>query len=510
VTFRPDAPCDRRSGFHPGRRFALTGACAIALFAGLALPASGLADGTPLIDATVYSASGSREQIVDTGDLAGCATVPPNGIYDEYLPGGGFIPDPVGGNSWWDLRTALTCGSQPVLPLPLNFGDITVFNNGAPEGQPGSELTPGDLADPSDFVDPDQQPLVSVPSSSQVEYDRPYRGGDDANAEDRVGPAAGAPIQISVFTNALAVTVIPSTTQIAPGQTVTFHTAVTPSPGGNVSYQWNFSDGTPNTSTSPDPTITFDDAGDWPVSVQVSDDQGDGGPGSTLVQVGTPPPGTTTGPTTGAFTTSTPSTSATTPAPPTHHHHHGHAPATSTDTSTTRTSSTTTTSASQTTTTSTTTGTSAATTTTTSTTSTVAGPPAASGSGSAGAAPPLATTPAATTPTGSTPGTTSAPAAPTTTTPAPAPHPGSRLPIVTGRLIASVDPQAPGASPLVHTIAGGIPAAGAIARDRSKNSPAAIIAGILAALVLLGLGAARERQGASAWRSLRPPWSRRS
>jgi hypothetical protein len=500
-------PCDRRSGIHPGRRSALTSACAVALFAGLALPASGLADGTPLLEVSV---DGGPSQEVGTGDLANCQNAPVDNNFD-VVNDGNDAPEFVGGFNWWDLGTLLTCGSPPVLGSLQSFSFLTLFEpNRGPESGNGV-ITRDDLESGNNFHNPGERPLLNY-SPPNVEYLRPWRGGDDSNAPDTIGPST-APIAVSVFTGSqLNVTVTPSATQIAPGQTVTFSTTVTPALSGSLSYQWNFGDGTPNTSTSPDPTITFNDAGNWPVTVQVSDDQGDGGPGSTLVQVGTPPTGTTTGPTTGAFTTSTPTTSATTPKPPTHNRH-GHAPATSTGTSTkTSAASTTTASGSQTTATTTTTRTTAATTTTaTSTTSTAAGPPAAAGSGSAAppaSAPPVApsTAPAKTT------GSTTAPstAAATTTTPAPAPHPGSRLPLVTGRLIASVDPQAPGASPLVHTIAGGTPAEGAIADDRSRSSPAAIIAGILAALALLGLGAARERRGAIAWRSLRPPWSRRS
>jgi plastocyanin len=496
-------PCDRRSGVHPGRRFAFASASALTIGVVLALPAAGIA--APLLDVTVYRGATPQEQTIDSSDLSGCPTAPSTN-YAEHGPGGEVFNDSVGGSSSWDLETALTCGSDPILPSIDDFSSITVFNpdQGTPEAQAGSTITPGDLSAPTDFADTSQQPLIAT-TGSNTEYDRPYRGGNDFNASDKIDTSSGA-IPISIFTGqTLEVTVIPSATQVAAGETVTFTPTVVPE-SPNLSYRWDFGNATPNTSTNQTPTTTYDTAGNWKITLQVTDDQGDGGVGATTVTVGTPPPGTTTGPTTGAFTTSTPTTSSTTSAPPTRRHH-GHAPATSSSTSTT---STTKTSASQTTTTSTTTRTSPATTTETSTTSTAAGPPAASGSGSSGAAPPLATTPAATTPTGSATGTTPAPAAPTQTTHTPAPHPGSQLPLVTGRLIASVNPQAPGASPLVHTIAGGIPAAGAIAGNRSRTSPAAIIAGILAALALLGLGALRERQGAFTWRSLRSPWSRRS
>jgi PKD domain len=495
---------DRRPGVLPGRRFALVGA--VALAACLALPAAGLADDFPVIDATVFAAGASpHEQQVTFGYLSGCQTAA-QAVYVEHGADGTVFNDQVGGSNSWDLRTALTCGPAPVLPS-LQFGDITVFNtNDAAEVQPGSALTPGDFSGSGGFP-PGELPVVTVPNSTQIRYDRPYRGGDDADAADGVGPS-DQPISIDVFTGArLNATVTASATQIAPGQTVTFDATVDPASPG-LSYQWSFGDG--QTATGQDPEHTFTSDGRFPVTVLATDGQGGGGGGGTTVTVGTPPPATTTGPTTGAFTTPTTPTTATTPGTPTRHprRHHPAGPGTHTTTSPGPTTTATTPPRRQTTSTTTTT-TTHTTPATTSSTSTSAG------SSPTPAVPlPAPTTPAVTTPPPAT-STASAPTTPAPSTPAPtqtsaspppARHP--RQPLVSGRLIASLNPVPAGSSPLTHPIAEGAGAVAVAAVPHSSSSPLALIASLCGVALLLGLGAMRERRGGPDWRSLRPPWSR--
>jgi hypothetical protein len=504
---------DRRPGVLPGRRFALVGA--VALAACLAFPASGLADDFPVIDATVFAAGASpQEQQVTFEYLSGCQTAP-QAVYVEHGADGTVFSDQVGGSNSWDLRTALTCGPTPVLPS-LQFGDITVFNtNGAAEVQPGSALAPGDFSGSGGFP-PGELPVVTVPNSTQIRYDRPYRGGDDADAADGVGPS-DQPISIDVFTGAqLNATVTASATQIAPGQTVTFDATVDPASPG-LSYQWSFGDG--QTATGQDPEHTFTSDGRFPVTVLATDGQGGGGGGGTTVTVGTPPPATTTGPTTGAFTTPTTApTTATTPGTPTHHprRHHPAGPGTHTTTSPGPTTTATTPPRRQTTSTTSTTATTTTHTTpaTTSSTSTSAGSPPTPGV-SPGPGAPAATTPAAATPPSAT-STARPPTAPTPSTPAPtqtaaSPSPGhhSQMPLVTGRLIASLDPVPARSSPLTHPIAeGGGAVVVAAAVPHSSSSPLTLIASLCGVALLLGLGAMRERRGGLDWRSLRPPWSR--
>jgi hypothetical protein len=82
------------------------------------------------------------------------------------------------------------------------------------------------------------------------------------------------------------------------------------------------------------------------------------------------------------------------------------------------------------------------------------------------------------------------------------------MPLVTGRLIASLDPVPAGSSPLTHPIAEGGGAVVVAAVPHSSDSPLALIASLCGVALLLGLGAMRERRVGLDWRSLRPPWSR--
>jgi PKD repeat protein len=84
-------------------------------------------------------------------------------------------------------------------------------------------------------------------------------------------------------------------------------------------------------------------------------------------------------------------------------------------------------------------------------------------------------------------------------------RPGVRSvgPLVTGRLIADVTPLPAGSSPLVH-LSPGSAAAAPRPPQPSQRSPLPAIAGCLAIVLLLGLGARRELAGPDWWRTLRP------
>jgi hypothetical protein len=509
MTFPRHLTHGRRPGAFPGRRFAF-----VAVICGaLALPSAAVADSSdfPVLVGNVYGAGPTPQPFTKTFDELSqsqqCQTAPP-APYDEHGAGGLDFSDNLGGPDSWTLAEALTCGPTPVLPS-LQFGDMTVVDvNGHPEVQAGSAITPQDFTGSGGFP-ANTFPLVSVAggSSSQIRYDRPWRGGDDENAQDTVGPS-GQPITVDVFTGAqLTVTVTLSPTQLAPGGSVTFTPNIAPVTQG-LTYEWNFGNG--DTSNAVDPTETFTVAGNYPVSLVVHDDQGAGGAGGLTLDVGTVTnPGSST---TGAVTPPTPTT-GTTPGKPTRHprRHHDPGPGTHTGTSTT---STTTTSTAHTATT-TTTSSSSTTTPTTSTTHTTTAPPAPGASPERGT--PAPTTPTATTPTTpppvtSTPTTATTPppaqTAPTHTTPTPGPAHPARLPLVTGQLIASVNAVPAGSSPLVHAVQAGGGAAAVAHVPESSGSPWALIGSLTAVAALLGLGAWRERRGGPDWRSLRPPWSR--
>jgi hypothetical protein len=73
---------------------------------------------------------------------------------------------------------------------------------------------------------------------------------------------------------------------------------------------------------------------------------------------------------------------------------------------------------------------------------------------------------------------------------------------VTGQLVGDVTPLPAGASPLVHAVAAQTSAPPA--RQATHTSRLAALAGALAVVLLLGLGAGRELRGRRGWRALLP------
>jgi hypothetical protein len=75
-------------------------------------------------------------------------------------------------------------------------------------------------------------------------------------------------------------------------------------------------------------------------------------------------------------------------------------------------------------------------------------------------------------------------------------------PLITGQLIADVTPLAPGASPLVHSVAA--PTSAPPARQATRTSRLPALAAALVVALLLALGAGRELRGRRDWRTLLP------
>ena len=128
------------------------------------------------------------------------------------------------------------------------------------------------------------------------QYDRPWRGGgqgqpdydflDEVQASDNDQPL---PIAIEVFEGPLlTVTVSASQTTVPVGGTVTFSATVTGQNGSALSYSWNF-DGGAQSSTAANPQVTFGNAGQYDVTVEVTDTAGGGGGAEIPITVGTPP-----------------------------------------------------------------------------------------------------------------------------------------------------------------------------------------------------------------------------
>ena len=176
-----------------------------------------------------------------------------------------------------------------------------IDGQGAPETGPGSTLTPADLVPQgsTDFNSPQEAPVVQALGSVN-QYDRPWRGGgqgqpdydflDEVQASDNDQPL---PIAIEVFEGPLlAVTVSASRTTVPVGGTVTFSTTVTGQNGSALSYSWSFG-GAAQSSTAANPQVSFGTAGQYDVTVEVTDTSGGGGGAEIPITVGTPAAPTT-------------------------------------------------------------------------------------------------------------------------------------------------------------------------------------------------------------------------
>ncbi|MBV9604208.1 MAG: PKD domain-containing protein [Solirubrobacterales bacterium] len=434
-----------------------------------------------LVSATVYSSNGTSTDTVTLGALQADPTRCPaySGPQSmQELGRNGFVgvslPPSGAQTGTWSLGTALGCMQTPIALSAVQ--GITVLGfDGSPLAGAGSELRPADLAPPSDFSDPSQAPVVEALGSAN-QYDRPYRGGSDQDFLDEVQQSANdqpEPISIEVFEGPLlTVKVHASRTSVPVGGTVTFHATVSGAGGSPLSYAWNFGGGASN-STAPAPRARFDSAGQYGVTVQVTDQSGGGGVASIPITVGgKPKAGSGSQSRSGAGSALT-SHSPTGPLSSAGNHPGGKPGSTKTGGSNSNISQNS--------------GGAAATTPSTTPTTQVTTP----------------TTPA------STPTTTprlTKPANPRHTPspklPAPLTLPQSAGPTVSGQLISDVIPIAPGASPLVHTV----PASVASAPPARRAITATLlgpVGAVLAVILLLVLGAGRELGWRPRWPALK-------
>ena len=471
-------PVDRRPGIFPGRRFALVLALTLGVFGGSAGLAGADAGSDTLVTATVYSASGTSIDSVSVAQLQAnpgqCPTYQESSMNE--LGRQGFVDVPLAQNATWSLPTILGCLQTPI-PVASVKG-VTVINAaGSPEVGSDSQLSPQDLATPSDFNNQSESPVVQALGSLN-QYDRPYRGSPQGQADDdyldevqSTQDDQPAPISIEVFEGGrLTVTASASKTKVAPGGAVSFSATVSGANGSPVSYSWSF-DGQAANSTAPNPQATFDAVGQYDVGVQVTDSAGAGGGTEIPITVGSPPPARTGSHHQEGAGTNRKSNSPTGPRKSSGNHAGGaagnHKSPSTTSAKTTSTA-------------------------------------------------PASTTPSSTSTTPSHPATPSATPTHTTTAPSRARHPTQHTspltqprtrvfpagPLVNGQLISDVTTLPAGTSPLVHSVAA--PAASAPpARQAVRTSPVPALAAAFGVILLLGLGAGRELRGRRGWRALR-------
>ena len=440
-----------------------------------------------LVTATVYTASGTSTDSVTVAALEAnpgqCPTYQEQSMNEQGRQG--FVDVQLPQNATWSLPTILGCLPTPIPPGAIK-GVTVIASNGTPEEGSGSAITARDLASPSDFDNTSEYPVFEALGSLN-QYDRPWRGNAGGQPDyDFFDEVQGTqddqptPIAIEVFEGGvLTVTVNASRTTVPAGGTVAFSATVSGGNGSPLSYSWSFDGAAPN-STAAAPSVTFGAAGQYDVTLQVTDTGGDGGGTEIPITVGSLPPAATGTHKQSGSGTSRKSHSPTGPRRSSGNHA-GSSPGTHKTQSTTA-------------------GKNNTTTSTTSHTSTTP---------SSAATTPSSTRPA-TTPT--TPAHTSGsrrrtPRRPAPVIKAPAPAPLSG-PLVIGQLISDITPLPAGASPLVRTVPAPQPSAPP-ARQAIRASALPAVASGLAVALLLGLGAARElrgrrdRRGRRGWRSWR-------
>lgn len=498
---QPEQLANRRPGIPPGRRFALALGLTLALFgsAGVASADSGSA---PMVSATIYGSGGgtSTTSVSASQLLANPQKCPAYAKTEmtEYNSSGpstvGLPHDNGSGTGTWAMPTILQCLQNPVSVGDVHTG-ITVLNgDGSPQVGSGSQLTPADLATPSDFSPTTDSPVVSNLGSS-FQYNRPWRGQGDLDANDQV--TSGDPIAIEVFEGPpLSVRATASPSSPAAGSSVSFSAQVSGDEGSALTYNWTFGDNLPD-SHAASPSVMYTDGGSYTVSLQVTDSIG--GAGGTTVPItvngspSSPPPPTTSTP---ATTTGPSRGTGGNPNGGTHGSGSGNGKGSGTTPSN---------------------GNGNQGKPSHPTSSHTQQPSHSGGAGSSGpsGSPSVTTSPSTTS---STTTSTSSSPSETPTSPQrrsnhhtrhrapthsrPSPTSGSPGQLVTGRLVADVTPLPANASPLVQRSPGSAAVAPARAGN-TTNSPVAVIAGCLAVVLLLGLGAGRELLGPGWWRTLR-------
>jgi hypothetical protein len=483
----------RRPGIFPGRRFALATVVACAALAG-ALTATAAAEPT-VVSATIFpgTAGSVSSQQVMRSTLDTCDPYEgPSSIALQPNQNQQAISQPA-----WTLGTVLTCGLQ------IPSGDVNSVQVVKFTGTYETPLSNAQIFDTGQYPGTDGAlPTIYVDGNEdQTTYVRPPLSPTDANAADSV-TQQGDPVSLVVYENQppLAVTATQSpvagsqgttTEQVTLGATVTTADG-TPIPSSALTFSWTVDNAAPVSDAAPIVTVP---SGVTPVTVQAYDPSTGAGGIATLdvTYNPTPPPaqnnkppgagdhkqanptgqphgklrgggrlehaGTNKGaskvhtrsrpaPSTHTPTTSTPA--ASTPAPST--------PAPSAPATTTPATS----------------------------------PPS--------APPPTIQTTTMPTPT---PGLTVV-TAPTKTPPHPrthtakrrsAAHPGSPQRLVTGRLVADVQPRPESESPLVRPIATQAAAPSLVHAAGDGTSAPTWVYATLAVLLLLGGGAVYERRG---------------
>jgi PKD domain len=234
-----------------------------------------------VVAATVFGgAGGATTRAVSAQALGGC----------PLYSGGPMVLHPSGqpfqpaSGSSWSVSTVLSCA------LGIPTSDLNSVQLYSPQHGYESPLSGADLTDPGRYHDPTSPQALPVISSDGNEYlniyDRPWRGGNDANGSDQV-EANQSPISLVVFEKGAPLTVRAARqvvsrdgSSFSDRLSATVSDAGAPVPSSALRWSWNFGDG--RTSTLATPTHSFLN-GAYAVTVVVTDRRSGSGGTATLV-----------------------------------------------------------------------------------------------------------------------------------------------------------------------------------------------------------------------------------
>lgn len=259
----------------------------------LACSAAGAVADRPAVVATLHEPGGvvtTPPAVTIEALEANACTTYSGQVPQLYGPHGAVSAQPPGPNTW-SLAEVLECGLVPGV-APGAVTELSVRKlNGATETGAASTLLGTELTSTKDFVD-GALPLITYDGSNVIYY-RPWRGGGDQNAGDKVEQPNPSPLAIDVFEGApLTVVAQASSATVTAGVVVGFSATVSDASGGGspspstLSYAWDFDGGAgETTSASATPSETFATAGTYNVTVQVTDIAGGGGADTATITV---------------------------------------------------------------------------------------------------------------------------------------------------------------------------------------------------------------------------------
>jgi PKD repeat protein len=286
-----EEPRNRRPGPISGRRLAL--AVAVAALALALSPRGASADsGASLgVTANVFAANGTQStSSVTAGGLQA------QSAQCTVYTGGSYINGETFPTWTWTVWTALGC-----LSPALDLNNVSAVVVQKPDGSAESQLSPLELQGGQGSPDASTPPVVFDDGSNMQYYDG--TPGDHVETQQFTVDVYEGP--------ALDVRIVPSHTSVPQGGSVTF--TADPATGSPTKYSWSF-DGAAADSSQAAPTVQFQEAGNYTVTVEVSDEAtGSGGSATTQVTVTspvTPPTATGTNPNLSQGTNGSPSAPA--------------------------------------------------------------------------------------------------------------------------------------------------------------------------------------------------------